>query len=67
MRADEACHSHVNHTFATMQKLDKNPFQVRQSKQGAAGHAKCEPHAILAAQLPWLQIFGQKFAMGYQL
>lgn len=26
VRADEACHSHVNHTFASMKKTDKNPF-----------------------------------------
>lgn len=26
IRADEACHSHVNHTFASMKKTDKNPF-----------------------------------------
>ncbi|KAK3236288.1 Alternative oxidase, mitochondrial precursor [Cymbomonas tetramitiformis] len=26
VRADEACHSHVNHTFAEMDKEDTNPF-----------------------------------------
>ncbi|GMH33133.1 hypothetical protein BSKO_00967 [Bryopsis sp. KO-2023] len=26
LRADEACHSHVNHTFSSMQKDDTNPF-----------------------------------------
>lgn len=26
VRADEACHSHVNHTFAEMEKDDTNPF-----------------------------------------
>ena len=26
VRADEACHSHVNHTFAGMQSTDPNPF-----------------------------------------
>jgi hypothetical protein len=26
VRADEACHSHVNHTFAGMKDSDTNPF-----------------------------------------
>jgi hypothetical protein len=26
IRADEACHSHVNHTFAGMKPNDTNPF-----------------------------------------
>ena len=26
VRADEACHSHVNHTFAGMQSYEDNPF-----------------------------------------
>lgn len=26
VRADEACHSHVNHTFAGMKADGKNPF-----------------------------------------
>ena len=28
VRADEACHSHVNHTFSQMALNDKNPFVV---------------------------------------
>lgn len=28
VRADEACHSHVNHTFAAMKTDDTNPFAV---------------------------------------
>ena len=28
VRADEACHSHVNHTFSTMKNDEKNPFNV---------------------------------------
>ena len=26
VRADEACHSHVNHTFSQMSLDEKNPF-----------------------------------------
>ena len=26
VRADEACHSHVNHTFAAMKSHEDNPF-----------------------------------------
>ena len=26
VRADEACHSHVNHTFAAMKGYEDNPF-----------------------------------------
>ena len=26
VRADEACHSHVNHTFSELQQCDDNPF-----------------------------------------
>lgn len=26
VRADEACHSHVNHTFASMKSYEDNPF-----------------------------------------
>ena len=26
VRADEACHSHVNHTFSELRAHDKNPF-----------------------------------------
>jgi threonyl-tRNA synthetase len=26
IRADEACHSHVNHTFAAMKPNETNPF-----------------------------------------
>ncbi len=26
VRADEACHGHVNHTFADMKATDVNPF-----------------------------------------
>ena len=25
-RADEACHSHVNHTFSDLKLSDRNPF-----------------------------------------
>ncbi len=28
VRADEACHSHVNHTFSQMDADGKNPFVV---------------------------------------
>jgi len=28
VRADEACHSHVNHTFAELDEDEKNPFAV---------------------------------------
>lgn len=28
IRADEACHSHVNHTFSQMASDDKNPFNT---------------------------------------
>ncbi len=28
VRADEACHSHVNHTFAELGEDEKNPFAV---------------------------------------
>ena len=28
VRADEACHSHVNHTFSQMAANEKNPFVV---------------------------------------
>ena len=28
VRADEACHSHVNHTFAEMGRDEKNPFMT---------------------------------------
>lgn len=28
VRADEACHSHVNHTFAELNEDEKNPFAV---------------------------------------
>lgn len=28
IRADEACHSHVNHTFSQMALDDKNPFNT---------------------------------------
>lgn len=27
VRADEACHSHVNHTFSDMKASDKNPVR----------------------------------------
>ena len=26
VRADEACHSHVNHTFSELKQSDDNPF-----------------------------------------
>lgn len=26
VRADEACHSYVNHTFSTLNQTDDNPF-----------------------------------------
>jgi threonyl-tRNA synthetase len=26
VRADEACHSHVNHVFSTLKQTDDNPF-----------------------------------------
>lgn len=28
IRADEACHSHVNHTFAELQANEANPFGI---------------------------------------
>lgn len=28
VRADEACHSHVNHTFSELSEDEKNPFAV---------------------------------------
>lgn len=28
VRADEACHSHVNHTFSKLKHDEKNPFNV---------------------------------------
>lgn len=28
VRADEACHSHVNHTFSQMSLDEKNPFNT---------------------------------------
>jgi hypothetical protein len=31
VRADEACHSHVNHTFAAIQQDDVNPFTSKDS------------------------------------
>lgn len=27
VRADEACHAHVNHTFSSMDHLQANPFE----------------------------------------
>ncbi|KAK9801855.1 hypothetical protein WJX73_002097 [Symbiochloris irregularis] len=32
VRADEASHSHVNHTFSEMQAMDKNPFAAEDSQ-----------------------------------
>mmetsp|Transcript_7771 Transcript_7771/g.10506 ORF Transcript_7771/g.10506 Transcript_7771/m.10506 type:complete len:350 (+) Transcript_7771:170-1219(+) len=36
VRADEACHSHVNHTFSSLDKCGKNPF--RPDCAGPHGH-----------------------------
>ena len=32
IRADEACHSHVNHTFAELEPDAPNPFALDQDK-----------------------------------
>ena len=32
VRADEACHSHVNHTFAGMRSDEMNPFRTDPSQ-----------------------------------
>ena len=32
VRADEACHSHVNHTFSQLQLTDENPFSGKGSE-----------------------------------
>lgn len=35
IRADEACHSHVNHTFAQLGEDDANPFAFGEGKYEA--------------------------------
>lgn len=42
VRADEACHSHVNHTFGSMELDDTNPF--RPECHGPGGHEP--PHSM---------------------
>jgi len=32
VRADEACHSHVNHTFSELKTHEKNPFSGKGSE-----------------------------------
>ena len=32
VRADEACHSHVNHTFSELKPYDENPFSGKGSE-----------------------------------
>lgn len=34
VRADEACHSHVNHVFSGLDDCDRNPFARGRSQAG---------------------------------